>query len=405
MRRFVLCLLPLTVAAVAVLSRTPAEGACCYFSALGQDVRQPAQKAFLTWHPQEGVETFTVQPKFEGNAKDFGMVIPTPSRPRLFEMPREFFNELAVFTLLKPVPAEKFGRQGLGMGGFGGGMGGGLGNFGGGGGGALPPPVVVLESGLVGSLDYKIVAASQAADLYQWLKDNHYRYEGDTASLDVYLRRNWVFTVMKIDPMQQKQNGDGTFSGSISPTRFVFSTSRLIYPLQITRRSIKDSTEALFYVQAPYKVDLPGASSYQLTWAPMWRQGMALALPGKLTARERAWQPVVKDMAEDLQRTQEETAKRLPGWQPARLDWAKRLNDRDIGILEGTVRFDRTADRKAVQQLSLLRGHLRRGQWLTKIRKVFRPAEMSEDLEFAPATLGGQTDEMEYTFAYPTSPP
>src|SRR5947207_7209338 len=78
-----------------------ADSACCYFSAKDKDILQPAQKAFLTWDPQEGVETFTVQPKFEGNAVDFGMVIPTPARPRLDEMPRDFFKELAIFTILK----------------------------------------------------------------------------------------------------------------------------------------------------------------------------------------------------------------------------------------------------------------------------------------------------------------
>ena len=78
-----------------------AQAACCYFSALGSDVNQPAQKAFLTWDPQEKVESFTVQPKFEGNAADFGMVIPTPARPKLDEMPRDFFKELAVFTILE----------------------------------------------------------------------------------------------------------------------------------------------------------------------------------------------------------------------------------------------------------------------------------------------------------------
>src|SRR5438270_699014 len=78
-----------------------AEGACCYFSAKDADILQPAQKVFITWDPKEGVESFTVQPKFEGNAKDFGMVIPTPSKPRLDEMPRDFFKELALYTLLK----------------------------------------------------------------------------------------------------------------------------------------------------------------------------------------------------------------------------------------------------------------------------------------------------------------
>src|SRR5438128_10492590 len=78
-----------------------ARGACCYFSAKNADILQPAQKAFLTWDPVEKVETFTVQPKFEGNALDFGMVIPTPTQPKLHEMPRDFFKNLAVYSILK----------------------------------------------------------------------------------------------------------------------------------------------------------------------------------------------------------------------------------------------------------------------------------------------------------------
>src|ERR1700757_624378 len=79
----------------------PAESACCYFSAKDKDILQPAQKVFITWNAEEKVEAFTVQPKFEGNADDFGMVIPTPSKPKLDEMPRDFFKELAVFSILK----------------------------------------------------------------------------------------------------------------------------------------------------------------------------------------------------------------------------------------------------------------------------------------------------------------
>src|SRR6478609_4034592 len=86
--------------AVAALPAS-APAACCYFSAKNTDILQPAQKVFLTYDPAEKVETFTVQPKFEGNAVDFGMVIPTPARPKLDTMPRDFFKHLAVFTILK----------------------------------------------------------------------------------------------------------------------------------------------------------------------------------------------------------------------------------------------------------------------------------------------------------------
>src|SRR5438552_10582075 len=87
--------------AVGLLATPTAQAACCYFSAKNADILQPAQKAFLSWDPVEKVETFTVQPKFEGNALDFGMVIPTPSQPKLHEMPRDFFKHLAIYSIMK----------------------------------------------------------------------------------------------------------------------------------------------------------------------------------------------------------------------------------------------------------------------------------------------------------------
>src|SRR5436309_3372369 len=136
-----------------------ADSACCYFTAKDKDILQPAQKVFITWDPTEKVETFTVQPRFEGNAADFGMVIPTPAKPKLDEMPRDFFKELAVFTILKTREQPQSHLLFAGLGGFGG-LGGGLGGLGGLGGGAgglggmIPAPrkpeVKVVETGVVG---------------------------------------------------------------------------------------------------------------------------------------------------------------------------------------------------------------------------------------------------------------
>src|SRR5208282_3393283 len=96
-----LCLAAAGAVALSGLIQPTGNAACCYFAAKDKDILQPAQKVFLTWDPVEKVESFTVQPKFEGNAADFGMVIPTPARPKLDEMPRDFFKELAVYTILK----------------------------------------------------------------------------------------------------------------------------------------------------------------------------------------------------------------------------------------------------------------------------------------------------------------
>src|SRR4029453_16546521 len=101
----------------------------------------------------------------EGNAVDFGMVIPSPSQPKLDEMPRDFFTDLAIYTILMPLPqpiwASLMPPPMMDMAGSGGP------------GGVLMPSanghgVKVLEAGVVGSLDYKIIVAEQAQGLYDW---------------------------------------------------------------------------------------------------------------------------------------------------------------------------------------------------------------------------------------------
>src|SRR5207247_5911504 len=117
--------------------------------------------------------------------------------------------------------------------------------------------VRVLESGVVGSLDYKIIAADKADDLFAWLKDNKYQFAGDTKTLDHYVQKKWFFTVMKIDPKQMKKNADGTYAGEVTPTKFRFASKQPVYPVRITQISVKKTTEALFYILAKTKMDLP----------------------------------------------------------------------------------------------------------------------------------------------------
>src|SRR3954467_5929375 len=108
--------------------------------------------------------------------------VPPPGRPKLDEMPRDFFKELAVFTILKKreYPKSKILPQPVFKNGGGGGALGGR-HF-----AEAKSSVTVLESGVVGSLDYKVIVATQADDLFAWLKENKYQYAGDQAMLDFY---------------------------------------------------------------------------------------------------------------------------------------------------------------------------------------------------------------------------
>jgi hypothetical protein len=453
---------PVAVFAIVAMS-AQADAACCYFSAKNADILQPAQKAFLTWDPTEKVETFTVQPKFEGNALDFGMVIPTPSQPKLHEMPRDFFKHLAVYSIMKqrefpnskllPRPKYRIGNipdgtsNTIGV----------VERFGDV--NKPKPAVVVLEAGVVGSLDYKIIEASRADDLYQWLKDHKYSYSGDEATLNHYIQKKWLFTVMKIDTMQMKRNKDGTFTGEVTPTRFQFSSDKLVYPLKITQISVKDKTEALFYVQAPYKVDLTGDNSYQLTWVPMLLAGsgcMPQGLPGRGGEWLKAYSgqiPALLQRAAVLDYGYVQGQRPQPnkrGHIPTTMEWSRKLTDADIKVLSGKAPYSekvpdvdegftqadlknpkrsqavvkviqarlaksrqdrplgylvREAPAEDVRSLQQLAGHLQAGLFITKFRKIFARDEMNDDLLIVPARYGDAEDESEYEELLPVSPP
>jgi hypothetical protein len=458
----------LSALALGLLFPANTQAACCYFSAKNADILQPAQKVFITWDPSEKVETFTVQPKFEGNALDFGMVIPTPTQPKLNEMPRDFFKHLAVYTIMRKreLPYSKLlpliepqpvfeGRLGL-----------------------VPPPsapanfafageqkaerkpaIKILEVGTVGSLDYKIIEAGRADDLYKWLKDNKYSYSGDEATLGHYVQNKWLFTVMKIDTAQMKRNKDGTFAGEITPTRFQFTSEKLVYPLKITQISVREKTEALFYVQAPYKVDLPGDMTYQYTWVPML-QAASGCTPGGLPGKGGDWLEAFKAQTPQLLARAQQLDFRFVSGQrpqpnknghiPTTMEWARKLSKSDIGIVtgkalycekvpdpdEGFVLADakdkerakaiakvirarlakaqkerpfgylvREAPADDVKNLQQLAGHLTENWFITKFRKIFARDEMNDDLAIVPARYNGAEDNSEYEEILPTSPP
>lgn len=299
-----------------------------------QPTIQPSQRAFIKWDPVAKVESISVQPKFEGNAKDFGMLVPTPSRPKIDEMPRDLFRDLSRYTLLFPMPQPM--QSGLdvrpqarlamsavppSVGGSGEGMSTP---------GSAPRKFVqVLETGVVGSLDYKILASNNSSMLFDWLKKNRYSFKGDEPTLKFYIAKGWVFTVMRIDSKQMKKDPDGKYIGEITPTRFTFSCEKCIYPLRITQHSVKDKTYALFYVQGPNQMDLPKQWSWKHSYRPVFLQyrlsgGADASFAIELRSREN-WL---------------RNRKRLePNFEPTELEWAKRLTQSDMNILESPALF------------------------------------------------------------------
>jgi hypothetical protein len=270
---------------------------------------------------------------------------------------------------------------------------------------------------------------------------------------------------MKIDTMQMKRNADGSFAGEVTPTRFQFASEKLVYPLKITQISVKDKTEALFYVQAPYKVDLPGEMTYQYQWVPMLQNARGWYQKGifgshELPGKADDWLNDAKDQIPTLlQKGQQLGFAFVSGQRPqpngqgriaTTLEWARELTPDDVKLLKGQAPYTekvpdpdegftqadvkdakkaeevfkvirerlekyrkerpggylvREAPEKDVQGLKILSGHLKEKQFITKIRKTFTKGEMDDDLLLVPAKLGQAEDHSEYDEVLPTSPP
>src|SRR5439155_8049154 len=161
---------------------------------------------------------------------------------------------------------------------------------------------------------------------------------GDEAALNYYVQKKWLFTVMKIDTMQMKKNKDGSYAGEVTPTRFSFASAKLVYPLKITQISVKDKTEALFYVQAPTKMDLQGDMSYQHTWVPML-QSASGCTPGGLPGKSGDWLKAINEQIPNLlARNRDLGFNFVSGQRPqannkghiaTTMEWARRLTAED----------------------------------------------------------------------------
>src|SRR5207237_7204740 len=139
---------------------------------------------------------------------------------------------------------------------------------------------------------------------------------------------------------QRKWNKAATFTGDVTPSRFRSASEKLVYPLKITQLSVKDQTEALFYVQAPFKTDLPGDLTYQFQWLPMLQNAQGWYAKGifgshTLPGKADDWLAAVKpELPGLLQRGQQLGFQFVSGQRPqpnaqGRIattpEWAKRL--------------------------------------------------------------------------------
>jgi hypothetical protein len=201
----------------------PAARACAPAPRPGEIVRITNEAALIVWDPKTRTEHFIRSASFATTAKDFGFLVPTPSKPELSEVNSDLLQSLARHTAPRHVnrisgvdvepgcTAMMFlGRSAPETAAA----------------SAIEPASVrVLEEKRVAGHDAVVLEADSATALSDWLKEHGYA-EGPTLTdwLRPYVAAKWKISAFKIASDAPAQ------ALSTSAVRMTFTTDRPFYP-------------------------------------------------------------------------------------------------------------------------------------------------------------------------------
>lgn len=248
-RLFALFLLLLSAVAV---TYDDAETFCVIFPQNGRDIWGVEQRSFLIFRSTE-VDLIPAV-KFEGNARDFGILVPVPAVPKLSTVGSQIFSEASFLTQ----PLVRNTGEGCGCDNSDNFATSPLKNFNRNATGAVVEDasngVTVIYEKQVGAFLAAVLQATNAGHLTTWLNDNGYHYNpADAAILGDYINRNWYFVAMKLDTTQAPRIINDWWTATTSPARitFAYDGNSLTYPLKISAISTKERSEVLVYTIGP----------------------------------------------------------------------------------------------------------------------------------------------------------
>lgn len=186
-----------------------------------------------------GYEKLILEPSFTGNATNFGLVLPLPSRPKLNEAPEKLFIELEDLTN----PIRSFG--------------GGLGPQSLSVGKSAPRGVRVIEQKDVGDFKTTVLTADSTTALIQWLKENNYQYHpSDEQNFEYYVQKGgYYFVAMKVNMEKAKVDSTGFLKGKLRPIEFSFTTEKPMLPLRSMAGDMEQMTFTLYALASePYYI-------------------------------------------------------------------------------------------------------------------------------------------------------
>jgi len=312
------------------------------------------QRAILVFDPETKTETMVLSTMYVGQPADFAWIIPVPNLPSRDQIAIWDGGELAFWELfdkteprLKTEPQLQMPILGLG----------GCEHCG------RPAPVAgePSDSGFVGvkvvdrlqikGLDITLLNAQSATDLTGWLNANGYRYpEGAVNVIEHYIAKGWSFVAVKVDtPDEESQSTPSSlWSGYFprDPLKLTFRTDQFVFPMRISSVSSRPSGSAiLLYVFAPYRVRAENFPTVEMK--------PPSPTADTLSALRLAYQEAFQKLLDQ------------PQGRALVVEYAKPSLGQDFGFTRNLLVPWRT-------------------YYLTRLRTIFRPEHMTDDIVFVP---------------------
>ncbi len=235
------------------------ESYCVMFPQNGRDIFGVAQRNIVVFGEEE--VALIPQVHFEGDARDFGILVPVPSQPTLAAAEATLFSEASFMTqpILRNsssgcgcdnndvITSPLFTRGGLESGSI-------VDDTAGG--------VTVISEQVVGMFQAAVLQATSPVDLTDWLNLNNYHFDPeDPEVLSSYIADNWFFVAMKFDSSQVPPWVDRWWNATTAPAKITFANSvnELSYPLKISAISSRERTEVLVYTISNEAMRFPQA--------------------------------------------------------------------------------------------------------------------------------------------------
>lgn len=197
-------------------------------------------KTLVVFDEFEKTQTLVIQPEFQVNAKEFGMILPVPAQPTITEAHEKIFEELEQFTnprvSVVTTSSESFAlstQSGSG--------------------------VTVIDTKEVGDFSTVTLTATNGDALIAWLDENKFSHnEMDQESFDYYIQKGgYYFVAIKVNMKEAKAHGSYSIDGKLRPIEFTFSSKHPTLPFRIMTSNMETMSLTL-YTLSDFPYYVPG---------------------------------------------------------------------------------------------------------------------------------------------------